>query len=152
MKSEEIFFRGRPAGAEEAGWSSRGERAIFFEIAGGEEVELLAGAGAGDVEEALFFGAGAGFFDAVQPLVEQRGIFSLALDGSEEDRRRVFGCAGSIEFEPVQKIGRVTRDGAMQAGDEDDIPFKSFGLVNGEQIDGGRAGGGFGEELLEARV
>ena len=51
----------------------------------GEEMEFLAGAGAGDVEEALALSGFAAPVDAFEPTCESVDLFALGCDGREHD-------------------------------------------------------------------
>ena len=48
-------------------------------------MEFFTGAGAGDVEEAFFFGTIAAGAEGAQPGVEFVGVLSFAPDGSKDD-------------------------------------------------------------------
>ncbi len=153
LEGGEVGLGGRPGGGEKAAGSGF-EFSFAVLLEGGEEVELLAGAGAGDVEEALAFGGFAGGLDGAHPVVEPCGGAALGADRSYDAvgdvvRRRVRACVG---FEPVEQAAVVVEADALEGGDEDEVPLQAFGAVDGHEVDGAGVDGGCGIESGEALV
>jgi hypothetical protein len=71
---------------KEAGWGD-GDLSIGLGGGGGEEVEFLAGAGAGNVKEALVLGGLAIATEAIEPTGEGISVLTLGCDGCEHDVR-----------------------------------------------------------------
>ena len=131
-------------------------RAIGGELGRGEEVKLLAGAGASDIEEPLALRGLAGAVDSVEPVVERLRRLAAAGDGREHEVCCVFaGGVQRFEFGPCEQAGAVCRGLAFEGRDHDDVPLQPLGLVDGEQFDeGGPFGGwiGFSVGLLQAAL
>jgi hypothetical protein len=77
----EFVFCGGPDGFEEAAVDGLLEFASVAEGYGAEKMQLFLRAGGEDVEETFAFGVFAGFFGAVEPLVEVGGFCAFAGDG-----------------------------------------------------------------------
>jgi hypothetical protein len=151
----EVGLGGGPGGLEETGGVGM-DLAAGGDSGRGEEVQLLTGAGAGDIEEALAFGGLAGVMDTVEPVVEGLRRLATTGDGSEHEvSRSVGGRVGWLQFGPGEQAGAVGGWLAFEGRDEDDIPLQSLGLVDGEEFDEGGSiwdGIGFGVELLQAAL
>ena len=86
----EVGLGGGPGSLQQAGGVGM-DLAIGGELGRGEEVQFLAGAGAGDVKEALALGCLAGAMDSVKPVVERLRRLAAAGDGGEHEVCRRFG-------------------------------------------------------------
>jgi hypothetical protein len=152
-KCGEVGLGGGPGGLEKAGvgWV---DLALCGDGRGGEEVQLLPGSGAGDVEETLALGGLAGAMDGVEPVVEGTRWLTATGDGGEHDVRCGidFRLVDRVEFGPGEEAGAIVGRVAFEGRDEDDIPLESLSLVDREQLDeglAGRDGGRFGKEFLQ---
>ena len=104
-------------------------------------MQLLAGSGAGDIEEALAFGRLAVAVDSIEPVVEGFRRRAATGDGREHEvGRAVGGRVGRLEFGPGEQAGAVGGGLAFEGGDEDDVPLQTLGLVDGEEFDERLAG------------
>ena len=150
-----VGFGGGPGGVEKAVEAGM-DLAAGGELWRGEEVQLLAGAGAGDIEETLALCGLAVAVNSVEPVVERLRRLSTTRDGREHEvGRAVGGRVGRFEFGPGEQAGAVCRGLAFEGGDEDDVPLQTLGLVDGEEFDerlAGRDGSWFGEEPVEVSL
>ena len=128
------------------------QRSIHPDLRRGEEVDLLAGAGAGDVEQPLALGGFAGLRDGLDPLVEPPAVAALALDGREKSVSDacVDQLVVRIGFDPVEQACFVGPAGALERRHNDQIPLQTFCVVDGHEVDGIRLRGGRGVELGQA--
>ena len=115
-----------------------------------EEVQLLARAGAGDVEEALALCGLAGGFHRAHPPVELLAGVAFALDGGEDAARHgAVADVGGLGLHPGEQL--CVGDGlpALERGQQDDVPLQALGAVDGHEVDGSGVDGGGGIEPVE---
>ena len=78
------------------------------------------------------------------------------MDGSEHDVGGVIlGIVGRADLRPVEEAGLAAAGHAFERGNENDVPFQTLGVVDGEEFDAGGAEGdgvGFGVESLQSLV
>jgi len=116
-------------------------------------VKLLAGAGAGNVKEALALGGLARVLDPPEPFVECVRLLASAGDGGEHDVcGAVFRYSRRVDLRPVEQARSALARHALERGRDDDVPLQALGVVDGEKFNAGSAGRnrvGFGVELLQ---
>ena len=135
-------------GRGKEGVRPHGELALGSPVDIGEQVQLFAGASAGNVDEAFAFFRFAFPGEACDPGIERSGRFATAVDRREKDMRGFL--VGGVDFFPGEQPAAGFRGGAVERGNDHHIPFEPFCLVDGHEIYRVWIGGGLRVEGLHA--
>ena len=133
LQGFEFGVESGPRGGEKAVFAARRE-AAGRDGGGAEQMQLLTGAGAGDVKEtlALFVEAKAALLS--DPLVEGAGVVAFGADGGDEELV-LAGNEGIAALEGTEQGRIVLAGSAVEPGDDDNIEAEAFGFVDGHELE-----------------
>ena len=104
------------------------------ELGRGEEVQLFAGAGAGNIEEALAFGRLAGAMEVFETSVEGVLLHAFARNGGEHDMSSAtvgqVACCVRVDFGPSKQVASVASGLTLQSRHDNDIPLQTLGFMD----------------------